>query len=411
MLLAAALTVQAQGAGQGQGRGVGRGGGRGQVQLPDGPGKQAVEGLCVTCHQLNTLAGSPGYTQQGWRDLIGTMVKVPDAQLNEVTQYLAANFPEKPVRRPTLVPGPVRVTFQEWMVPTLGQRSRDPIQLPDGTIWWTGQFASLIGRLNPTTGEMKEYPLAPEVRPHSIVADRDGRVWYMGNGNATIGRLDPATGQVTEYKMPDAAARDPHTGVFDPQGTLWFTLQQSNMVGRLVPSTGALTFARMPTPGARPYGIVVTASGIPWVAYAGSNKLASLDPATMAVREHPLPNAASRVRRLGVLSDGSIVYGDSGQGVVGRLHPATGAVKEWPSPSGRQSSPYALAVVDDVVWYNESNQRPDTLVRFDPKTERFQSWAIPSGVGIIRHMTVSPRGDLVIHQSSSNRIGLVRIEK
>ena len=49
--------------------------------------------------------------------------------------------------------------------------------------------------------------------------------------------------------------------------------------------------------------------------------------------------------------------------------------------------PYAIAVVNDIIWYNESNQRPDALVRFDPKTEKFQSWAIPSGVGIIRHMT------------------------
>ena len=58
-----------------------------------------------------------------------------------------------------------------------------------------------------------------------------------------------------------------------------------------------------------------------------------------------------------------------------------------------------------------TNQRPDALVRFDPKTEKFQSWAIPSGVGIIRHMRVSPDKKLVIHQSSTNRIGLVTIGK
>ena len=40
-------------------------------------------------------------------------------------------------------------------------------------------------------------------------------------------------------------------------------------------------------------------------------------------------------------------------------------------------APYALVVIDDIVWYNESGQRPDALVRFDPKTEKFQSWAIP----------------------------------
>ena len=102
---------------------------------------------------------------------------------------------------------------------------------------------------------------------------------------------------------------------------------------------------------------------------------------------------------------------NSSLGRIGRLNPKTGEVKEWPSPSGPQSHPYAIEVIDDVIWYNESNQRPDALVRFDPKTEKFQSWAIPSGVGILRHMRKTPDGNLTIHQTSSNRIGLAIIEK
>jgi virginiamycin B lyase len=54
--------------------------------------------------------------------------------------------------------------------------------------------------------------------------------------------------------------------------------------------------------------------------------------------------------------------------------------------------------------------RPDALVRFDPQNETFQSWPIPSGnvhAGIIRHMTATRDGNLLIHQSSTNRITLV----
>ena len=64
-------------------------------------------------------------------------------------------------------------------------------------------------------------------------------------------------------------------------------------------------------------------------------------------------------------------------------------------------------VVDGIVWYNESGMRPDALVRFDPATETFQSWPIPSGnvhAGIVRHMRPTRDGDLLIHQSSTNRI-------
>jgi virginiamycin B lyase len=84
-------------------------------------------------------------------------------------------------------------------------------------------------------------------------------------------------------------------------------------------------------------------------------------------------------------------------------------VTQWDSPSGPSSHPYAIAVIDDVVWYNESGMRPDALVRFDPATETFQSWAIPSGIGIVRHVWVTADKNLLIHQSSSNRIGLVKI--
>jgi virginiamycin B lyase len=63
--------------------------------------------------------------------------------------------------------------------------------------------------------------------------------------------------------------------------------------------------------------------------------------------------------------------------------------------------------VDGIGWYNESGKRPDALVRFDPRTETFQSWPIPSGgvyAGIIRRMRPTRDGDLLIHQSSTNRI-------
>ena len=392
----------------GQGR---QGGGRGQVQLPEGPGKDAVNGACAACHGLNAITGSAGYTQDGWRDLIATMIRLPEPQSAEVTQYLAAHFPPKPGRAPVLVPGDVTVTFREWIVPTLGQRSRDPLQRPDGTIWWNGQFISLVGSLDPRTGEMREYKLEPDVRPHSIVDDAAGNIWYLGNGNGTLGKLVPGTGQITVYKLPDPAARDPHTGIFDKNGTLFFTLQQSNMIGRFVPGTGEFKLITLPTPRALPYGLKQNSQGVVWISYNGSNKLASMDPVTMEVREHVLPDERTRSRRLAITSDDMVWYVNSSLGRLGRLNPKTGEIKEWPSPSGAQSHPYAIEVVDDIVWYNESGQRPDALVRFDPKTEKFQSWAVPSGVGIIRHMRRTPDGNLAIHQSSTNRIGLAIIGK
>ena len=217
--------------------------------------------------------------------------------------------------------------------------------------------------------------------------------------------LDPATGEITEY---DTQAGDPHTATFHPNGLLYFTAQRAGMLGRLDTKTGELTEIETES---RPYGIQVANDGTVWVAYNGVNKIGALDPESMEVRYYTLPDPGSRVRRLGLSSDGMVWFVNSTMGRIGRLNPATGEIKEWDSPSGPTSHPYALAVIDDKIWYNESGMRPDALVRFDPETEKFQSWAIPSGVGIIRNVWVTRDSNLLIHQSSTNRVGLVTIKK
>jgi virginiamycin B lyase len=386
------------------------------ANLPEGPGKALVEGACVACHQTNMIERSSGYTAAGWKELFGTMIDLsgnPEGQAT-MAQYLATHFPPNNKRAAKLVPGAEQISFKEWVTPTLGQRSRDPVQAEDGTIWWVGQWGNLLGRINPATGEMKEYPLPANAMPHTVTIDAKGNAWYTGNKNGTVGYLDPKTGKITEFKMPDPKARDPHTLVFDAKGIAWFTLQQSNMVGRLDPATGDIKLVTVPTPGSKPYGIKIDAEGNPWFSCNGAPCLYKVDPATMALTEVKLPLAGTTVRRLDIADDGMIWYVNSGMGRLGRYNPKTGEIKEWASPSGPKSHPYAIAVVDGIVWYNESAMRPDALVRFDPKTETFQSWPIPSGgvyAGILRHMRPTKDGNLLIHQSGTNRIMLVTVKR
>src|SRR6185503_14261599 len=157
-------------------------------------------------------------------------------QQNEILDYLTANFPPNTQRAPRLMPGNFDVTFKEWVMPQLGQRTRDPIQHEDGSIWYVGQYGNVIGRLDPATGQAKEWQLPPNSLPHTVQLDNQGRPWFSGNKNGTVGRFDPATGQSTIYKMPDPNS-DPHTIAFDRNGMMFFSFQASNMIGRLNPET------------------------------------------------------------------------------------------------------------------------------------------------------------------------------
>ena len=304
------------------------------------------------------------------------------------------------------------VSFQEWDIPTSSSLPHDPTAAPDGSLWYTGMNSNTLGRLDPTTGKIKEYPLkTANSGPHGLVADEKGNIWFTANHKGYIGRLNPQTGEIVEYPIPDPRARDPHTPVFDPKGVLWFTVQEGNLVGRLDPRTGLIRLKRSPTPNSRPYGIVVSTKGIPFFCEFGTNKLASIHPDTMEIAEVLLPQGA-RPRRLTVGPANMIFYTDYARGYLGRLDPEQKKIEEWASPGGPESKPYGIAATPDgMIWYSESGMRPNTMVRFDPKTETFAVWPIPSGGGVVRHMVATPAGEIYIACSGVNKVGIVRLAR
>ncbi|WP_417469012.1 cytochrome C [Maricaulis sp.] len=382
----------------------------------DSEARETVEAVCSACHSIRTVQSTSGYSRGDWQSLTAMMVDLssaPEMQA-EILDYLAAHYPPNDNRAAAPVDGPLTLRFEEWQVPTLGQRSRDPVEGPDGHIWWVGQWLDILGRLDPETGAMEEFDLPAGAGPHSVTIGPDGDAWYTGNRNATIGRFDAATGEITEYPMPNEAARDPHTAEFDADGILWFSLQGSNMIGRLDPQSGGVRLVTSPRQRSRPYGVKIAADGTVWVACNGANCLLRVDPQTMDVEEITLPDAGTTVRRLDIDADGIIWWVNSALGRLGRYDPVSGDIREWASPSGPSSHPYAIAIFDGAVWYNESGVRPDMLVRFDPENESFQSWPIPSGpvhAGILRHMRITRDGEaLLIHQSGTNHIARVTVE-
>ena len=282
-----------------------------------------VEQLCASCHSLNNLESSAGYSQQDWQTLISYMVDTGEgtALSKDISAYLAEHYPVNTKRESKVVTGDLKLSFKYWQVPTLGQRARDPVQGKNGLIWWVGQWGNILGRLDPKTGDMKEYTLPSGTYAHSVSLDKNQTPWFLGNKNGTVGYLDLKTEKFKVYKMPDKNARDPHTGVFDEAGIFWFTLQHSNMIGKLDPTTGDIQLVTLPTKGSRPYGIKLDSNGTPWVSCNGSNCLVKVDKKTMELSEIKLPGAKTHARRLAITPDDMVFYVNSGMGKLGRYNP------------------------------------------------------------------------------------------
>ncbi|MGB7844237.1 MAG: hypothetical protein WBL63_01370 [Candidatus Acidiferrum sp.] len=318
-------------------------------------------------------------------------------------------------KRPTQ-PGDVvdlKVTIREWTVPTKGAHPHDPAVGPDDALWFTEQMANKLGRLDPKTGAIVEYALigGKNSGPHGLVADAEGNIWYTANFAGYIGKLDPRTGGVTEYKMPTDKVDDPHTAVFDAQGTLWFTAQGGNAVGRLDPKTGKIVLKEVPTESALPYGIQVNNKGVPVFCELGVNKMGSINTKTLEITEYTLPESA-RPRRLAIAADDTVYFTDFKSGHLGRLNMSTGEVKMYASPGGAESNPYGITITPNgMVWYSESGVNPNTIIRFDPKTETFARASIPSGGGVVRNMAATRDGRVYIACSGVDMVGVVQAAK
>jgi virginiamycin B lyase len=302
----------------------------------------------------------------------------------------------------------LKVTIHEWAVPTKGAHPHDPAVGTDGALWFTEQMQNKIGRLDPKSGTFKEYSLnLADSGPHGLVSDRKGNIWFTGNFKGYIGKLNPRTGKVTEYKIPDPKGEDPHTAVFDGNGVLWFTLQTANMIGRLDPHTGKIDLRTVPTNDSHPYGIAINSKGVPIFCEFNANKLAKIDPQTMEITEVTLPTGV-RPRRMAIDANDRIYFTDFSGGNLGRLDAASGAVKMWPSPGGDRSAPYGITITaDGMVWYSESGVKPNTIIQFDPKTEKFARANIPSGGGTVRNMAATSDGRVYIACSGVDKVGVV----
>ena len=313
----------------------GRGGA--DVSLPEGPGRELVQGTCARCHGLNMITGSWGNDQDGWRQLFGSMVALPQRAGRYGVSVSGDEFPAasrarsrrhcRARRRVDSRSGWCRRSGRVRTIrsPPATDRSGGPASSP-----------TRLGRLDPATGQMKEFPLDEA----AIGTARTGR----GQGRATsgsprtqstyIGKLDPKTGNVTEYPLPDGVARSAHADLRPEGHAVLHAADRDTSAGSIRrPARSRSSRRRRRT--RYPYGIQVNSKGVPWFVDFRGNRVGSVDPVTMAIKEYTLPNptrgrGASPSRRTtssgtpttrAATSDGSI------------RQPAQ--VKEWPSPGGR----------------------------------------------------------------------------
>src|SRR5258706_7072693 len=174
----------------------------GAQQFPDGPGKDILETKCGTCHAPTQVMSGGGRSPEEWTDVGTQMIdmgaEVPADQVPTVVAYLVKNGQLKRTGAPAAIAsasggssvstGNTPVTFKEWAVPTPDSRPHDPLAASDGSIWYTGMNANVLGRFDPKTQQFKEFKLkTPASGPHGLTEDAAGHIWFTANTKGYIG--------------------------------------------------------------------------------------------------------------------------------------------------------------------------------------------------------------------------------
>jgi len=266
--------------------------------------------------------------------------------------------------------------------------------------------ANKIGKLDPETGNVKEYDVPNEnaVGIHSAYPGPDGNVWLGEFGINKIGKFDPKTEKLTEYadaytpgKEGLVAGGSKHTVRVGPDGIAWAS---GTRISRLDPKTGKFTDFSEPT-----YGVELDKDGNCWFSeYNAVGKIGKIDGKTLEVKTWNPPGSGTVYsRRIQVDSDGIVWFSQSGAGQIGRFDPKTETFKNYALP-GPNASPYAMNLDrNHDVWY--SSEYLDEVGRLNTTTGKVTEYPFPHAEITSREYFLDAQGRMWYATPSNNKVG------
>ena len=272
-------------------------------------------------------------------------------------------------------------------------------QTSDGRIWITNALSSTLMSFDPRTKAFKTYPVGHDaLYPHTIRVDKNDVVWFTIVASNQIGRFDPRTEEMTVTRLPSNGVLRWITdqlfptlrriGSWFPDQALHLNLSTHRFFGEQI-----LAF---------PYGIDVNpVDGSIWYAKLYASKIGRIDPQTMEVKEWDTPLIGPRRPRFDAKGIFWIPAFD--EGALMRFDPGTEKFETYRIPTvgkDEYETPYALNVDKRTgqVWLAANNS--DRIIRFDPATKAFFSYPSPTRVTVLRDFSFTEDGQVC--SSSSN---------
>ena len=317
-----------------------------------------------------------------------------------------------------------RVVVTEYDLPRKTIEPHDVVLDRDGMVWYSDFGEMFLGRMDPKTGKVTEYPI-PVIKEGfpvgtlDLETDRDGNLWVGLMYQGGVAKLDRKTGKVQTWSVPkewqtDATQQSFASPTFSHvDGKVWVKNSDRAQILRLDPATNMWenfgTFIDPETK--RPigsYGINADQNNNLYMLDFNAGNIGILDGATkkLDILRTPIPN--SRPRRGSVDAQNHLWFAEYDGDAIGMLDPKTRQIKEWPVPT-QWSNPYDVVIdKNGDAW--TGSMMSDRIVRLNTRTGQFTEYLLPSPTNIRRVFVDNSTSPVTFWVGSNHGASIVKLE-
>ncbi len=354
------------------------------------------------CHTYGQILRNR-FDERSWRLIVTKMThntgslllqearpnRVPPAEQDVIVKWLTkVRGPNSKDMGYQLFPAPhgaaTKVVVTEYELPRLLTAPHDPVGDARGNIWYNSHRTAWLSKLDPATGTVEDFKV-PSTRganpgQHWLTVDERDTIWFSENWSHKLGRFDPKTEKFEHVQLPHfrRALNAPAAGnlALAPDHSIWEA--RDGAVHRLDPITGQVTqeFKLAKARGA--YGNELSRDGRyyagggwpeDWVIFA--------DTKTGEVTELQTRTPRAGPKRGGFDPDGNAWFGGTG-GLLIKFDAKTKQLSEFRPPTPNVTFYECMPDKNGEIWAGELYA--GRVVRYNPKTDRWTEYVLPSPV-------------------------------
>jgi virginiamycin B lyase len=287
-----------------------------------------------------------------------------------------------------------RVIVTKYDLPKRTRQPHDVIVDSQGMVWYASFGEPILGKLDPKTGKITEYPV-PVTKPGYIIGtldiefDKDENIWLAMTYQGAVAKFDRKTEKFQVFRLPpdmDDWSREftfvapQHS---DVDGKVWINESGTYTQLRLDVNTGKFeSFALYPVPRPNTYEVTSDSFNNAWVFVMGRQNIGKIDAKTGKISIYDVPTPRAAPRRGMVDSQNRVWFAENFGNKVGMFDPKTEQFKEWPAPI-KYYYPYDVTVdKDGDAW--AVTEYADRVLRINTKTDQSVEYLMPDHTNMRR---------------------------